>query len=117
MQTARPAATTVVTRPTSSGPASTGYHAVSAMLLHPVAGLGQECDGGRTRVGGGRELRIGAGRAAEPRVVEEAVDPARPRRRVQVRLGVVAVARRRAVRRPATGGAVAHVDGGIEVLR
>src|SRR5438067_12780825 len=98
MQTARPAATTVVTLPTSSGPAATAYHAVSAMVAHPVAGLGQELDRCGAGVGGSRQLRVGAGGAAKAGIVEERVDPPRPRRRVQVRLGVVAVARRRAVR-------------------
>src|SRR5690242_14909258 len=116
MQTALPATTTVAMRSTSIGPGSTGYQAVSAMPAHPVARLTQELRRSRGRVGGGEQIGVGKGGTLEARIVEERVDPPRPGRGVQVRLGVMAVAGRAAVRRPPAGAVVAHVDRRVEVL-
>src|SRR5256885_16981788 len=106
MQTARPAAMTVVTRPTSIGPASTVYQAVSAMTSHPVAGLGDEPDRSHAGIGCRCELRVRARGALEAGIVEEAVDPSRPRRRVHVRRWTITVAQGRAATRPAAGTGV-----------
>src|SRR4051794_9701379 len=100
MHTARPAATTVAIRSTSRGPGSTAYQAVSAMPAHPVAGLAEELDRHLGRVSGPEEVGIREGGALEARVVEERVDPPGPGRGVQIRLRMVAVARRAAVGRP-----------------
>ena len=81
-----------------------------------AARLLQELPSGAGRVGGGEQLGVRERGALERGIVEERVDPAGPRRGVQVRLGVMVVARRAAVGRPAAGIAVAHVDRRVEVL-
>src|SRR4029079_12594848 len=100
MHTARPATTTVAMRSTSSCPGSTAYQAVSAMPAHPVASLAEELERRLGRVGRRQQVGVGEGGPLEARVVEERADPSGPRRGVQIRLGVVAVAGRAAVGRP-----------------
>src|SRR3954454_16240424 len=114
MHSARPAATTVVTRPCSSSPGSTRYQAVSAMSLHPHPSLTQELDRRSSGITRGLELRAPERGALEVRVVEEAVDAPGPWGGIEVRLVHMSVAGRRAIGRPAGTRAVAGVDGCVE---
>src|SRR5918912_1274855 len=70
MHSARPAATTVVTRPTSSSPGSTRYQPVSAMRLHPHPSLAQELNGLASWIGRAFQLRPAQRRSLERRIVE-----------------------------------------------
>src|SRR6185437_3520685 len=76
-----------------NAPERPGIPAGSAVPLDERAGLAEEGASSRPGVARGGQAPVGQSGAAEARIVEERVDPARPGRRVQIRLCVVAVAR------------------------